>query len=109
MKMQELIGEFRDEMPKLADAMNVSREMCRQAMSLFRDFDKCESQEAKTALIDATRSALAAFSRAYAYVDAGVERLVKLNAGYTRVLGPHKPKAEDPGQVKTEPEDDGND
>lgn len=100
MKMQELIGEFRGEMPKLAEAMDRSREECRRAMALFCDFDQCGSQEAKAALIDAVRSALARFSHAFADVDAGVGALVRLNAGYTRVLGPRKRRQEDPRQMK---------
>lgn len=108
MKMQELIGEFRDEMPKLAEAMDKSRAECKQMVALFNDFDKCESQEAKDALVGAVRSAMSGFADAYCCVDAGVERLKKLNAGYTRTLGPRKPKAEDPRQMKLEFADGGN-
>lgn len=95
MKMQELIGEFRDEVPKLAKATDKSREACRKAMSLFRDYYTCESPEAKNTLAGMFREAMAEFSSAFRDVDAGVGRLAELNGGYTRVLGPRGPKTKD--------------
>lgn len=109
MKMQELIGEFRDETPKLAKAMEKSRDACRKMVTLFHDYNECVSQEAKDVLMGAVQAAMAEFSSAYCDVDSGVRRLTQLNDGYTRVLGPRKPKAEDPGQTKMDFGGTGND
>lgn len=102
MKMQELIGEFRDEMPKLAVATDVSRKAAMRMKILFDDFDKCSSQEAKDALVEAVRTAMREFTAAFTDAEVGVERLAKLNAEYTRVLGPRPKKApkENPNQMK---------
>lgn len=101
MKMQELIGEFRDEMPKLAVATDVARKAAMRMKILFDDFDKCSSQEAKDALVEAVRTAMREFSSAFTDAEVGVERLAKLNAEYTRVLGPRKKVTkEDPNQMK---------
>lgn len=101
MKMQELIGEFRDEMPKLAAATDVARKAAMRMKILFDDFEKCSSQEAKDALFEAICVAVHKFSSAFVDAEVGIERLAKLNAEYTRVLGPRKkaPK-EDPNQMK---------
>lgn len=101
MKMQELIGEFRDEMPKLAAATDVARKAAMRMKILFGDFDKCSSQEAKDALVAAVRVAIREFSSAFTDAEVGVERLAKLNAEYTRVLGPRKKAVkENPNQMK---------
>lgn len=101
MKMQELIGEFRDETPKLVAATDVARRSAMRMKALFDDFDRCSSQEAKDALVEAVRTAMREFSSAFTDAKVGVERLAKLNAEYTRVLGPRKKAAkENPNQMK---------
>lgn len=96
-----MIGEFRNEMPKLAVATDVARRSAMRMKTLFDDFDKCSSQEAKDALVEAVREAMREFSSVFVATEASVERLARLNAEYTRVLGPRKkaPK-EDPNQMK---------
>lgn len=100
MKMQELIGEFRKEMPELAEAAEKSWVSLEAVKALVSDFAKCSSQVAKDQLAGSILCGLTALADAHGAVFSGVRRLAELNAGYTRVLGPRKPRAEGPCQMK---------
>lgn len=103
MRMQELITEFRDEIPKLAKHHQETDELYRKVWGLWDDYARCESEEGQRLLIDAAREAMNRFSTAFAGMSVSIEALERLNAGYTRKLGPRKaePK-EDPRQMKLE-------
>ena len=103
MKMQELITEFRDEIPKLAKHHKETGDLYRKVWGLWDDCARCESEEGRGLLIDAVREAMNRFATAFADMSVSVEALESLNAGYTRKLGPRNagPK-EDPRQMKLE-------
>lgn len=103
MRMQELITEFRDEIPKLDKSHKEARDLYRKVWGLWDDCARCESEEGQRLLIDAAREAMNRFSAAFVGMSVSVEKLERLNAGYTRKLGPRKagPK-EDPRQMKLE-------
>jgi len=103
MRMQELITEFRDEIPKLAKSHQETDELYRKVWGLWDDYARCESEEGQKLLIDAAREAMNRFSTAFAGMSVSIEALERLNAGYTRKLGPRNagPK-EDPRQMKLE-------
>lgn len=103
MKMQELITEFRDEIPKLSQHHQDTDRLYRKVWGLWDDYARCESVEGRRLLIDAARKAMDMFSTAFIGMSASVEALEQLNAGYTRKLGPRKagPK-EDPRQMELE-------
>lgn len=101
MKMQELITEFRDEVPKLAKHHQEVSQLYLKVGGLWDDLRRCESATAQGLLIDAACEAMNRFAQAYIDLSAEIEALERLNAGYTRKLGPRKaePK-EDPRQMK---------
>ena len=103
MKMQELITEFRGEVPKLAKHHEEAGGLYRKVWGLWDDYSRCESQEGQRLLIDAAREAMNRFSTAFTDMSVSVEALEALNAGYTQKLGPRKagPK-DDPRQMKLE-------
>lgn len=101
MRMQELITEFRDEIPKLAKHHQDVSQLYLKVGGLWDDLRRCESATAQGLLIDAACEAMNRFAQAYIDLSAEIEALERLNAGYTRKLGPRKaePK-EDPRQMK---------
>lgn len=103
MRMQELITEFRDEIPKLTKHHKEAGDLYRKVWGLWDDYSRCESQEGQRLLIDAAREAMNRFSAAFVDMSASIEALGRLNTGYTRKLGPRNagPK-EDPRQMKLE-------
>lgn len=103
MRMQELITEFRDEIPKLAEHHQEVSQLYLKVGGLWDDLRRCESATAHGLLIDAACEAMNRFAQAYIDLSAEIEALERLNAGYTRKLGPRKtePK-EDPRQMKLE-------
>jgi hypothetical protein len=101
MKMQELITEFRDEIPKLAKHHKEAGDLYRKVWGLWDDYMRCESEEGHRLLIDAAREAMNRFSARFVDMSASVEALERLNAGYTRKLGPRKTgQNENPRQMK---------
>ena len=103
MRMQELITEFRDEIPKLAKHHEEAGSLYRKVWGLWDDYSRCESQEGQRLLIDAAREAMNRFSTAFTDMSVSIEALRMLNTGYTQKLGPRKagPK-DDPRQMKLE-------
>jgi len=103
MRMQELITEFRDEIPKLAKHHQEVSQLYLKVWGLWDDYARCESEEGRRLLIDAAREAMNRFSAAFVDMSVSIETLERLNAGYTRKLGPRNagPK-EDPRQMKLE-------
>lgn len=100
MRMQELITEFRDEIPKLAKHHKEAGDLYRKVWGLWDDYSRCESEEGQRLLIDAAREAMNRFSAAFVGMSVSIEALEELNAGYTRKLGPRKAKPkEDPRQM----------
>lgn len=100
MKMQELITEFRDEIPKLAKHHKEADNLYRKVWGLWDDYSRCESVEGQRLLIDAARNAMNMFAVSFDCMSVSIKALERLNAGYTRKLGPRKaePK-EDPRQM----------
>lgn len=103
MRMQELITEFRDEIPKLAKHHQEVSQLYLKVGGLWDDLRRCESATAQGLLIDAACEAMNRFAQAYIDLSAEIEALERLNVGYTRKLGPRNagPK-EDPRQMKLE-------
>lgn len=101
MKMQELITEFRDEIPKLAKHHKEAGELYRKVWGLWDDYSRCESEEGQRLLIDAAREAMNRFSAAFVDMSVSIEALERLNAEYKEKLGPRNagPK-EDPRQME---------
>ena len=103
MRMQELITEFRDEIPKLDKSHKEASELYRKVWGLWDDYSRCESQEGQRLLIDAAREAMNQFAVAFVDLSVSIETLRTLNTRYTQKLGPRKagPK-DDPRQMKRE-------
>lgn len=101
MKMQELITEFRDEIPKLAKHHKEAGDLYRKVWGLWDDYSRCESAEGQRLLIDAAREAMNRFSAAFVDMSVSIEALERLNAEYKEKLGPRNagPK-EDPRQME---------
>lgn len=101
MKMQELITEFRDEIPKLAKHHKEAGDLYRKVWGLWDDYSRCESEEGQRLLIDAAREAMNRFSAAFVDMSVSIEALERLNAEYKEKLGPRNagPK-EDPRQME---------
>lgn len=97
MRMQEVIGKMREIVPHAMSAASNAQEKLGAAFALFQDFTKCESSEARTLLAakltDMMDTAKFAVQRTFVHVS----NLSDLNDGYTRKLGPKKPK-DDPRQ-----------
>jgi len=103
MKMQELITELRDEVPKLAKYHQETERLYNKVWSLWDDYARCESLEGRRLLIDAAREAMNRFSAAFVGMGASIKTLEGLNAGYTRKFGPHKVVTKDnPMQMRLE-------
>ena len=101
MKMQELIGEYRKEIPVLVKDAEQVAELYKRLNSLIRDFANCRSDVARAMILDGVKSDMDMFDRAFVDLMATVEKLEGLNSGYTRTLGPRAAKpAEDPRQMK---------
>lgn len=101
MRMQELITEFRDKVPKLATHHKEADGLYRKVRGLWDDYSRCESEEGRRLLVDAVREAMNQFSAAFADMSMSIEALEWLNARYTRKLGPRKAKPkEDPRQME---------
>lgn len=101
MKMQELITEFRDEIPKLAKHHQEVSRLYLKVGGLWDDFSRCESITAQGLLMDAAREAMDQFATAFIDMSVSIEKLEKLNAEYKEKLGPRNagPK-EDPRQME---------
>lgn len=97
MKMQEVIGKMREIVPHAMSAASNAQEKMGAAFELFQDFTKCESSEARTLLAAKLTDRLDAAKLAVQRTFAHVSNLSDLNDGYTRKLGPKKPK-DDPRQ-----------
>lgn len=103
MRMQELITEFRDEIPKLTKCHEEAGRLYNKVWGLWDDYARCESEEGQRLLIDAAREAMNRFSAAFVGMSASINALDKLNAGYTQKLGPRKARPkEDPRQMQLE-------
>lgn len=100
MKMQELITEFRDEIPKLVKRRKETDALYRKVWGLWDDHARCESVDGQRLLIDAARNAMNMFAASFDSMSMSINALERLNAVYTRKLGPRKaePK-EDPRQM----------
>lgn len=103
MKMQELITEFRDEIPKLAMYHQETDSLYRKVWGLWDDYERCESEEGQKLLIDAARGLMNRLATSFTNMSAVIKTLEGLNSGYTRKLGPRKavPK-ENPMQMRLE-------
>lgn len=99
MKMQELITEYRKEIPVLVKDAEQVAELYRRLSSLVRDFTNCQSDVARAMILDGVKSDLNMFGRAFEDMMATIENLEGLNSGYTRTLGPRAVKPEDPRQM----------
>lgn len=97
MKMQDVITALREEAPKLAKFHGEAAGLYKKVWDLWDDFSRCESEDGRRLLIDAAREAMNRFSAAFIDMSASIERIGQLNDGYTRKLGPKKPK-DDPRQ-----------
>lgn len=101
MKMQELIGEYRKEIPVLVKDAEQVAELYKRLNSLIRDFANCQSDVARAMILDGVKSDMNMFDHAFVDMMATVEKLEGLNSGYTRTLGPRAAKpVEDPRQMK---------
>ena len=101
MRMQDVITQLRDEVPKLAKHHQEVSRLYLKVGGLWDDFSRCESITAQGLLMDAAREAMDQFANAFIDMSVSIEKLEKLNGEYTRKLGPRKaePK-EDPRQMK---------
>ena len=101
MKMQELITEFRDEVPRLAKHHQEVSQLYLKVGGLWDDLRRCESATAQGLLMDAACEAMNRFAQAYVDLSASIEALERLNAEYKEKLGPRNagPK-EDPRQME---------
>jgi hypothetical protein len=101
MKMQELITEFRDEIPKLSKYHQETDSLYRKVWGLWDDYERCESEEGQKLLIDAARGLMNRLAAAFTNMSAVIKTLEGLNSGYTRKLGPRKVvPQEDPMQMR---------
>jgi hypothetical protein len=101
MRMQDVITELRDEVPKLAKFHQDAGDWYRKVWRLWDDFSRCESEEGQKLLIDAARESMNRFSAAFTDMSVSIEKLERLNSEYTRKLGPRDPAPkEDPRQMK---------
>lgn len=97
MRMQEFIGKMREIVPHAASAASTAKEQMDAAYFLFQDFSKCASSDARAALEKRLEELMDAAKVAVQRTFAHVSNLSDLNDGYTRKLGPKKPK-DDPRQ-----------
>lgn len=97
MKMQDVITALREEAPKLAKFHEETAGLYKKVWDLWDDFSRCESEDGRRLLVDAAREAMNRFSAAFIDMSVSIERIGQLNDGYTRKLGPKKPK-DDPRQ-----------
>lgn len=102
MKMQDVIGELREEAPFLDKCSKNVDEVFHKACGLFGDFRRAESEPGRILLADAVCAVLDDFAEAYRALRCSIERVCMVNAGYKAKLGPRakKPPRENPNQMK---------
>ena len=95
MKMQDVIGKLREEAPLLEKCSKNVDDAFNNALGLFDDYRRVESEAGRTLLADAVCAALNDFAGAYRTLRCSIENVCMVNAGYKEQLGPRSKKPRD--------------